>query len=75
MARCRRNVDNFLDACRRIGVDEVCNSNTFFSFLKRITITLKKNLHKRISRKERKKINFKRKIFVASCTNTHFFSH
>nr|XP_029709186.1 leucine-rich repeat and calponin homology domain-containing protein 1 isoform X2 [Aedes albopictus] len=22
MARCRRNVDNFLDACRRIGVDE-----------------------------------------------------
>lgn len=23
MARCRRNVDNFLDACRRIGVDEV----------------------------------------------------
>ena len=23
MARCRRNVDNFLDACRKIGVDEV----------------------------------------------------
>lgn len=23
MARCRRNVDNFLEACRRIGVDEV----------------------------------------------------
>lgn len=22
MARCRRNVDNFLDACRKIGVDE-----------------------------------------------------
>jgi len=26
MARCRRNVDNFLEACRRIGVDEVCIS-------------------------------------------------
>lgn len=25
MARCRRNVDNFLDACRKIGVDEVRN--------------------------------------------------
>lgn len=23
MARCRRNVDNFLDACRKIGVEEV----------------------------------------------------
>lgn len=23
MARCRRNVDNFLEACRKIGVDEV----------------------------------------------------
>ena len=29
MAKCRRNVENFLDACRRIGVPEVrprCNS-------------------------------------------------
>jgi len=25
MARCRRNVDNFLEACRKIGVDEVRN--------------------------------------------------
>ncbi|XP_061943340.1 leucine-rich repeat and calponin homology domain-containing protein isoform X2 [Apis cerana] len=25
MARCRRNVDNFLEACRKIGVDEVSN--------------------------------------------------
>lgn len=23
MARCRRNVDNFLDACRKLGVDDV----------------------------------------------------
>jgi hypothetical protein len=23
MARCRRNVDNFIEACRKIGVDEV----------------------------------------------------
>lgn len=23
MARCRRNVDNFLEACRKIGVEEV----------------------------------------------------
>ncbi|XP_066147896.1 leucine-rich repeat and calponin homology domain-containing protein isoform X1 [Euwallacea fornicatus] len=28
MARCRRNVDNFIDACRKIGVDEgrLCNA-------------------------------------------------
>lgn len=25
MARCRRNVDNFLEACRKIGVNEVGN--------------------------------------------------
>lgn len=31
MARCRRNVDNFLEACRKIGVDEVC----IFYFLHR----------------------------------------
>lgn len=31
MARCRRNVDNFLEACRRIGVDEV--SFLFVSFI------------------------------------------
>lgn len=29
MARCRRNVDNFLEACRRIGVEEV-SINYFF---------------------------------------------
>lgn len=29
MARCRRNVDNFLEACRRIGVDEVSSSDTY----------------------------------------------
>ena len=23
MARCRRNVDNFLEACRKLGLDEV----------------------------------------------------
>lgn len=23
MARCRRNVDNFLEACRKIGINEV----------------------------------------------------
>lgn len=32
MARCRRNVDNFLDACRRIGVDEVNIKRFSFSF-------------------------------------------
>lgn len=30
MARCRRNVDNFLDACRRIGVDEVSSMRLLF---------------------------------------------
>lgn len=30
MARCRRNVDNFLEACRRIGVDEVRISESLF---------------------------------------------
>lgn len=25
MARCRRNVDNFLEACRKIGINEVSN--------------------------------------------------
>lgn len=31
MARCRRNVDNFLEACRKIGVEEVgANSHYFF---------------------------------------------
>lgn len=29
MARCRRNVDNFLEACRKIGVDEVRNLVSF----------------------------------------------
>lgn len=32
MARCRRNVDNFLDACRRIGVDEVRKHEYFSIF-------------------------------------------
>lgn len=30
MARCRRNVDNFLEACRKIGVEEVGSNNRFF---------------------------------------------
>lgn len=29
MARCRRNVDNFIEACRKIGVEEV-SRNSFF---------------------------------------------
>lgn len=32
MARCRRNVDNFLDACRRIGVDEVRTEFVFIIY-------------------------------------------
>ncbi|GBP31365.1 Leucine-rich repeat and calponin homology domain-containing protein 1 [Eumeta japonica] len=34
MARCRRNVDNFLDACRRIGVEEedVCSPEDILSY-------------------------------------------
>lgn len=30
MARCRRNVDNFLEACRKIGVEEVGSNNHHF---------------------------------------------
>ena len=32
MARCRRNVDNFLEACRKIGVEEV-GTNTHYCFV------------------------------------------
>lgn len=32
MARCRRNVDNFIEACRKIGVDEVNTYNVFLLF-------------------------------------------
>lgn len=28
MAKCRRNVENFLDACRKIGVPEVSDINS-----------------------------------------------
>jgi len=33
MARCRRNVDNFLEACRKIGVDEVRNFINYLPLL------------------------------------------
>ena len=32
MARCRRNVDNFLEACRKIGVEEV-GTNMHYCFV------------------------------------------
>lgn len=34
MARCRRNVDNFLEACRKIGVEEVSCNNVMFISIK-----------------------------------------
>lgn len=39
MARCRRNVDNFLEACRKIGVDEVSLYLFFVCLKKKIVIT------------------------------------
>ena len=46
MARCRRNVDNFLEACRKIGVDEVSLiiryflSNSFSNSFSRLCFSL-----------------------------------
>lgn len=30
MARCRRNVDNFLEACRKIGISEVSKLISYY---------------------------------------------
>lgn len=35
MARCRRNVDNFLEACRKIGVEEVSFVLCHFNYYNR----------------------------------------
>lgn len=38
MARCRKNVDNFLEACRKIGVEEVrLKSYYYFSYYFNLT--------------------------------------
>jgi Calponin homology (CH) domain len=44
MARCRRNVDNFLEACRKIGVDEVITASPYGSLFKSFLV-IKVNPH------------------------------
>lgn len=44
MARCRRNVDNFLEACRKIGVDEVSGFKIYIHTSPDASIKKKKKL-------------------------------
>jgi hypothetical protein len=67
MARCRRNVDNFLEACRKIGVEEVGSNNHYFFEHAYLCLAPFTALLQELS--EALAVNFKHTGFLIKCLN------